>query len=95
MQSKMIVINCIPFHIMKDESNDFKSMVLLQNSMDLLEGEGGSSNETCVIFSADGTEEVSTKIEEAVDVKEENVREAITFPSTKTETEVRVCDGSS
>jgi hypothetical protein len=63
--------------------------------MDLLEGGAGSSVETCVIFSSNGTEEVSTKVQEAVDIKEENVSEVTPFPSIKTETEVRVCDGSS
>jgi hypothetical protein len=68
-------------------------MVLVQ--MDLLMDEGSSCSETGVTFSADGTEEVSIKVEEAIDIKEENVPDAITFPSLMTETEVRVCDGSS
>jgi hypothetical protein len=69
--------------------------VVSQNDVDLLECEGGSSSETCVTFSADGAEEVSIKVEDIIHIKEENVREAVTFPSIKTETEVRVCDGSS
>jgi hypothetical protein len=93
-QSKVVVTNCMPFHVMKDHIHDFKSMVLLQNRMDLLEDEGGSYTETSVTFCAGGTEEISTKVEEAIDIKEESVPEAITFLPIKTETEVRVCDGS-
>jgi hypothetical protein len=38
----------------------------------------------------DGTEEVSIKVEEAIDIKDE-IPEAITFPSIKTEHEVSFC----
>jgi hypothetical protein len=64
--------------------------VVFQDGVDLLECEGGSSSETCVTFSADGTEEVSTTLEDIIHIKEENVPEAIIFPSVRTETEVRV-----
>jgi len=78
-------------------------VVLLQNCMCCVEGETGSCSETCVTCDVDGIEEVSIKfedtidikeefsikVEEAIDIKDENP-EAITFPSIKTEHEVRL-----
>jgi len=57
--------------------------------MGCVEGETGSCSETCVKCDVDGTEKVSIKVEEAVDIKDE-IPEAITFPSIKTENEVRL-----
>jgi hypothetical protein len=67
------------------------------------DGETGSYNETCVTCDVDGSEGVSVKVEEAVDIKEEvsvkveeaidikdEIPQAITFPSIKTEHEVRL-----
>ena len=78
-------------------------VVVLQNCMGFVEGETGSCSETCLMCDVDGTEEVSIKVEEAVDIKEEvsikveeaadikdEIPEAITFPSIKTEQEVRL-----
>jgi hypothetical protein len=39
--------------------------------MDFVEGETGSSSETGVMSDVDGTEEVSIKVEDTTDVKEE------------------------
>ena len=78
-------------------------VVVLQNSMGFVEGETGSCSETGVPCGGDGTgevsiefedtidikEEVSVKVEEAIDIKDE-IPEAITFPSIKTEHEVRL-----
>jgi hypothetical protein len=36
-----------------------------------VEGETGYCSETCVTGDVDGTEEVSIKVEEAIDIKEE------------------------
>jgi len=71
-------------------------------------GEAGSCIDTCVMCDVGGTEEVRIKVEESIDIKEEvsikaeeaidikdEVAEAITFPSLKTEHEVRLwvlCD---
>jgi hypothetical protein len=71
--------------------------------MGYVEGETGCYNETCVTCDVDSTEEgcikveepidvkeeVSIKVEEAVDIKDE-IPEAVTFPSIKTEHEVRL-----
>jgi len=65
-------------------------VVMLQICMGFLEGETGSCNETCVMFDADGTGEVSIKVEEAIDIKDE-IPEATSFPPIKTEHEVRLC----
>jgi hypothetical protein len=63
-------------------------VVVLQNCMGCVEGETGSCNETCVMCAVDGTEEISIK-EEAIHIKDE-IPEAVTFPSIKTENVVRL-----
>jgi hypothetical protein len=69
-------------------------VVVLENCVDLVEGETGSCSEACVTCDGDGTEAVCIKVEDAVDIKDE-IPEAKSFPSIKTEHEVRlwgVCD---
>jgi hypothetical protein len=64
-------------------------LVVLQDCMDFVESETGSCSETCVMF-----EEVSIKVEEAVDLKDE-IPEPTLFIPINTEHEVRlrgVCD---
>ena len=78
-------------------------VVLLQNCMGFVEGETGSCSEMCVTCDVDGTEEVSIKVEDAIDIKDEvsikveeaidikdEIPEAILFPPIKTEHEVRL-----
>ena len=78
-------------------------MVVLQNDLDVVEGETGSYSEMYVPCDVVGTEEVSIKFEDTIDIKEEvcikveeaidikdEIPEAITFPSVKTEHEVRL-----
>ena len=83
-------------------------VVVLQNCMGFVEGKTGSWTETGVECDVDGTEEVSTKVQEALDIKEEVIikvedgiavkdesPEAISLPPMKTEQEVRfwgVCE---
>ena len=64
-------------------------VVVLQNCMCFVERATGSCSETCVTCDVCGTEEISIKFEEAVDIKDE-VPEAISFPPIKTENEVRL-----
>jgi len=64
-------------------------VVVLQNGMGFVEGETGACSETGVKYDVDGTEEVSVKVEEAIDIKDE-IPEAVSFPSIKTEHEVRL-----
>jgi len=64
-------------------------VVVLQNSLDFVEGGTGSCSETCVTCDVDGTEEVSIKVEEAVDIKDE-MPEAVKCSPIKTELEVRL-----
>ena len=79
-------------------------MVMLQNCTCCVEGETGSCIETCVMCDVDGTEEFSSNVEEAIDVKDEvsikveeaidvkdEIPEALIFPPIKTEQEVRHC----
>ena len=78
-------------------------VVLLQNCMGFVEGEISSNSEACVTCDFDGTEEVSIKVEDAIDIKEEvsfkveetidikdEIPEAVSFPPIKTEHEVRL-----
>ena len=53
-----------------------------------VEGETGSCSETCEMCDADGTEEVSIKVEGAINTRGE-IPEAITFLEIKTERETR------
>jgi hypothetical protein len=64
-------------------------MAVLQNCMGFVEGATGPCSETGVKCDVDGIEEVSIKVEEAIDIKDE-IPEALTFPSLKTESEVRL-----
>jgi hypothetical protein len=74
---------------MKEHSHDFQSVMMLQNCMGLIKVERDSDTEECMTSLDNGTEEGNIKIEELVDVKEENP-EAIKFPPIKTEPEVSV-----
>ena len=78
-------------------------VVVLQSCMGYVEGETGYCNETCVMCDVDGAGEVSNKVEDTIDIKEEvsikvedpidikdEIPEAVTFPSIKTEHEVRL-----
>jgi len=78
-------------------------VVVLQNDMGYVEGETGYCSETCVTCDVDWTEEVSIKVEEAIDIKEEGsikveeaidikdeIPEFVSVPSVKTEHEVRL-----
>ena len=64
-------------------------MAVLQNCTCFVEGGTGSCSETCVECDVGGTEEVSIKVEEVIDIKDE-IPEAITSPPIKTENEVRL-----
>ena len=65
------------------------SMVMLQNCTCFVEGGTGSCSETCITCDVGGTEEVSIKVEDAIDIKDE-MPEAISYPPIKTEHEVRL-----
>ena len=64
-------------------------VVVLQNCMGFMEGETCSCNETGVECDVDGTEEVSTEVEDAIGIKGE-IAEAISYPPMKTEQEVAI-----
>jgi hypothetical protein len=79
---------------------------MLQIGMEVGEGETGSYREAGVGCDVEGTEEVSIKVEDAIDIKEEvsikvedaidikdEIPEAMTFPQIKTEQEVRLWCG--
>ena len=67
-------------------------VVVLQDCVGCVEGETGSCSEKCVTCAVNRTEEVSIKVEEAIDIKDE-IPEVATFPSIKTECEVRLWGG--
>jgi hypothetical protein len=58
--------------------------------MGFVEDETGSCSETGIKCDDDGTEEVSIKVEEVLDIKDE-FTEDVTFLPIKTEQEVRLC----
>jgi len=64
-------------------------MAVLQNCMGFVEGATGPCSETGVKCDVDGFEEVSIEVEETIDIKDE-IPEATTFPSIKTQLEVRL-----
>jgi hypothetical protein len=64
------------------------SVVVLQNSMDLLKGELGSSAETCVTSAVVGKEMTGVQAERGSVIKEEEDQELWTIPVIKTEPEV-------
>jgi hypothetical protein len=62
---------------------------MLQNCMDCVEGETSSCSTTCVTCDVDGTEGVSIKVEEAIDIEDE-IPEAITLSEIETDPEVKL-----
>jgi len=66
-------------------------VVVLQDGVDVVEGETGSISETDSVTCDvdDGTEEVCIKVEDAIDVNDE-IPEAVTSPPINTEQEVRL-----
>jgi hypothetical protein len=73
---------------MNEHSHDFRS-VLLQNGMGLIKDEPDSGSEACVTTLDDGTEESNIKVEETLDIMEENLEE-LTCPTVEVEPEVSV-----
>jgi len=65
-------------------------VMVLQNCRAFVEGGSGSCVETCVECDVDGTEEVSIKVEESINIKNE-IPEAVIVPPIKNEKEVRLC----
>ena len=65
------------------------NVVVFQNCMGSVEGETGTCSETCVMCAVDGTDEISIKVEEELDIKDE-IPEAKTFPEFNIESEVRL-----
>ena len=61
------------------------SVVVLQNGMDLVKGELGSSNKTCVTCTVDGNTVASIEAERVSSVTEEEDQEPMTIPVIKTE----------
>ena len=66
------------------------SLAVLQNRMDLLKGDVGSSNKTCLTSMMDGNEEIDIEDEMVYNMTEEEHRESRTVPVIKTEPTVSV-----
>lgn len=66
-------------------------MVVFQNCVVSVKREPGLCSETYITPSNDEIEEVNTKVEEVIYIKEEDVSEAVACPLIETEPEVRVC----
>jgi len=65
-----------------------KSQMVLQSHMDVPKDEPGSCDEACVTSSDDGNQVIDIKLEEDIDMKEEDVPELVTSPLTEAEHEV-------
>ena len=66
------------------------SVLVLQNSMDLLKGELGSCSKTCVTSTLDGNQVTGIEAVWVTSVKEEEDEEPTTVPELKTELRVSV-----
>ena len=64
------------------------SVVVLQNSMDLLKGELDSSNKTCATSTVDGKEAIGVEADRILDITEEEDQEPTTITVIKTESNV-------
>ena len=64
------------------------SVVVLQNSKDLLKGELGSSSKTCATSTVDGSEAIGIETERYLDVTVKEDQEPMTITVIKTETNV-------
>ena len=64
------------------------SVVVLQNGMDLLNSEHGSSDETRVTSTLVGNEVIGTEAERVSDISEVADQETVTIPAIKTEPNV-------
>jgi hypothetical protein len=81
----MLIIDVFCF--ISCEKANMICVVLLQDSMSFVEGETGSCTETGVECDDDRNEEVSIKVEEAVDIEDE-IPEPISFSPIKAEQQV-------
>ena len=63
-------------------------VVVLQNSMDLLEGELGSCSKTCVTSTPGGNQVTDIEAVWVTDIKKEEDEESTTIPEIKTEPNV-------
>jgi len=73
---------------MKWEGTAVISVVVLQNSMDLLNSGPGSSNETWVTSTVDGKEVTGIEAERVSDISEVADQETVTISAIKTEPNV-------
>ena len=64
------------------------SVVVLQNSMDLLKGEVGSYSKACATSTVDGNEANGVEAERVLDITEEEDQEPTTITVIKTEPNV-------
>jgi hypothetical protein len=64
-------------------------MAVLQNCVDVVEGETDSTSETCVTCDADGSDAVSVEVEEVININDE-IPEGVSFLPIKTEHHVRL-----
>jgi hypothetical protein len=103
MHCKKVLMKCDFFHEVKEHSQDFKTVVMLQNCTTLIKDKPDSRSDAYETNLKDGSEEgivtgedaefkieeAEIKVEESEHIKEENP-EAITIPQIKPEPEVSV-----
>ena len=84
----MVLVKCILFHVMRYYSHCFKSLVVLQNCMDLLKPEHGSYSDSSLTSSHGGNEISGIKVEEVTDIAKEENQESVTPEVLKMEPNV-------
>ena len=81
-------MNSVLFHVKTAHSNDYKSMMVLQDRVNLVKDEPGACNEACSVSSDDGNQFLFIKVENVTDIKEDDDTKPMTSPVIKTEHEV-------
>ena len=64
------------------------SVVVLQNRMDFVKGEFGSTSDACVTSTLDANQLTGMEAERVSNIKEEDIEEPATIPVIKTEPNV-------
>jgi hypothetical protein len=86
MLNKMVLMDP---RFMSSQCTAVISVMVLQNSMDLLKGEFGSSSKTCVTSTVDGNNVTGIEAERVTYIQEEEGQEPMKIPVIKMEPKVR------
>ena len=86
----MAKVKCVTFRVIRQLALTlYKSMLVLQDPMELVKVEPGSYSETCLTSSHVGNGLTGIKVEKVTDITEEEGLEPVTSAVIKAEPEVR------